>query len=97
MWGIERAGELIGFCGFVPAGQADLELGCVIHHEHQGRGLASEATIATVAAKRVGLSVFATIRPSNLTSVRVSEKAGLQRTGEVIAAGPEPLVSRSAA
>lgn len=95
MWGVEHSEGLIGFCGFFPTAGGELDLAYVIHHEHQDQGFASEAAIAAVnSALRANLQVFATIRPENLSSMRVSEKAGLHRTDERLATKPELVVFR---
>ena len=95
MWGVEHLGHLVGFCGFFPTTEGALDLAYVIHHEHQNRGFASEAAIAAVNSTRsAGVGVLATIRPENLASMRVSEKAGLHRTGERLEAKPEMVVFR---
>lgn len=96
VWGAERAGDLVGLCGFFAGPQGELELGYVIHHAHQGRGFASEAAIAAVSAARgAGRRVFAAVRPDNLASIRVSEKAGLRRTDATLAGRPELVVLRA--
>lgn len=77
----QNTGRLIGNCGvFVGrTGVAEPELGYEIRRECQGKGYASEAALAAVAeAERVGIArVWATIRPTNVASLRVVERIGM--------------------
>ncbi|MEF2072381.1 GNAT family N-acetyltransferase [Consotaella aegiceratis] len=97
MWAMEaETAEISGLCGFFSSPDGWLELGYVVFHEQQGRGLASEAANAAVAAAQAaGRRVFATIRQNNHASIRVAEKAGLQRTDERVAVRPDLLMFRS--
>ena len=87
MWAVDhkRIG-LIGLCGFFIHGK-ELEIGYVIKFDYQGQGFGAEAASAALAAAcDAGWPVFATIRPSNATSIRVAEKIGLARSdGEQMA------------
>ena len=95
MWAVEHRGRVVGLCGFFPTVGGDLDLAYIIHHEHQRQGIASEAAIAAVrTAKAAGQRVLATIRPANLASIMVSERAGLRRTAETLTSKPELLVFR---
>lgn len=96
MWAVEHMARVVGLCGFFPTVGGDLDLAYVVHHEHQGQGVASEAAVAAVrAARAAGHRVLATIRPANLASIRVSERAGLQQMAEKLEAKPGLLVFRS--
>ena len=90
MWAVEVPGAapFIGFVGlcwvpfaapFTPA----VEIGWRLATEHWGRGYASEAARAALAAgfDRLGLDeVVAMAMPDNLPSLRVMEKLGMQRS-----------------
>ena len=87
MWAVEArvTGEMVGLCGFFSHhGVDEAELGYVIKAPLWGRGYATEATQAAVAsALHAGHRLYATIRPRNVGSIRVAERAGLcldQRT-----------------
>lgn len=96
MWAVEHLGRVVGLCGFFPTPGGELDLAYVVHHEHQGQGIASEAAVAAVrAARAAGHRVLATIRPANLASLAVAETAGLRRTPETLEAKPGLLVFRS--
>ena len=85
-----ESGEEVGNGGFGgPAGpDRRLTVGYAIHEEHRGRGYATEVlellTSWALARPEVDF-VRATIRPDNTASLRVAEKAGFERTGEVVA------------
>lgn len=76
-----QSGEVIGFCGLVhPGGQPEAEIKYALRREFWGRGLASEAAAAMLAAgaSRFGLRrVIATTAPENTASHRVLLKAGM--------------------
>lgn len=70
---------LIGFCGFVPAGDG-VEMGWRLAQDYWGRGLATEAArrvlthgFETLAFNRV----IATVQAANQGSLRVVEKLGM--------------------
>jgi RimJ/RimL family protein N-acetyltransferase len=82
-------GEEVGNGGFGGRPQANrrLTVGYSIHEEHRGRGYATELldllTAWALSRPEVDL-VRATIRPDNVASIRVAEKAGFTRTAEVV-------------
>jgi RimJ/RimL family protein N-acetyltransferase len=71
----DRAGTLVGLCGFMPRGE-QFEIGWVIREPHWGHGFATEAAAAVVSSAS-DRTIFAAIRPGNLASIRVAEKIGL--------------------
>ncbi len=77
-------------------GRTIAELPWTIVSARQGRGLASEAAAAAVAwASTIEIDeLIALIRPENAASLRVAEKAGLRRGGEVLHAGLPHFVYR---
>ncbi|SOC46159.1 Protein N-acetyltransferase, RimJ/RimL family [Blastococcus aggregatus] len=88
-WYLVRAidgGLLLGNCGMLTTRGtvAEPEIGYMIRSSNQGRGYASEAAEAVLAeAAAAGIEiVWSTIRPGNLASCRVIERAGfhVQRT-----------------
>jgi RimJ/RimL family protein N-acetyltransferase len=79
-WGVERlhVQGLIGFCGYFPHGETEIELGYVMRADHWGHGYATEAArAALVASQALGRSVYATIRSTNTSSLAVARKIGL--------------------
>lgn len=82
--------ELIGYCGIVPARRrSDPELIYALLPRCWGRGLASELVPALLdhGFATCGLPrLVATVRPGNVASVRVLERAGMHCTGEELAA-----------
>jgi len=82
MWAVEALalGEMVGLCGFFSHdGVYETELGYVIKAPLWGRGYATEAAQAAVAsALQAGHRLYATIRPWNIGSIRVVERAGLR-------------------
>ncbi|MEL6996826.1 MAG: GNAT family N-acetyltransferase [Pseudomonadota bacterium] len=95
MWAVEKNPDgVISLCGFFEH-DAGVEVGYVVKFEFQGHGFGTEAaSAAIIAAKNVGLNVFATTRPSNIASAKVAEENGLVRTGGRIATCPELDVYR---
>jgi len=90
-----EADGVIGLCGFLPESTNSLELGYVVHHLHWRQGLASEAVSAIVPnAKAAGKNLWATIRRTNAASIKVCEKAGLQRTEEPVQNRPDLIMFR---
>ena len=83
LWVVEDAdGAFVGDCGLTwqtVDGVEELELGYHLLPAHQGRGLATEGAIACreLARERGIQRLIAVIRPDNLASQRVAEKAGL--------------------
>jgi RimJ/RimL family protein N-acetyltransferase len=87
---VERAtGATVGGCAFKgpPDASGMVELAYGIDPPHRGRGLATEVTEALTgfafASGRVRI-VRAHTKPDNLASMRVLEKCGFSRVGEVI-------------
>ncbi len=79
------SGTVIGFCGIVhPRGQPEAEIKYALHRDHWGRGLATEAVQAPLAAALpLGIRhAIATVAPENLPSQAVLLKAGMAR-GEI--------------
>ncbi len=86
MWAVDDQadGALVGACGVFPH-EAELELAYIIDHRHRGRGYAREAAglvLDALGAASVDLPVYATIRPSNVASLRVAAALGLRYTEE---------------
>lgn len=79
----QETGSVIGFCGLVhPQGQSDPELKYALRRDCWGRGLATEAARAMLAAgaSRFGMRrIIATTAPENAASHRVLLKAGMAR------------------
>lgn len=88
--GVAVEPELIGYCGIVPARRrSDPELIYALLPRCWGRGLASELVPALVDhgfAARGLPRLVATVRPENVASVRVLERAGMHCAGEELAA-----------
>lgn len=92
---VERSSKnLIGYCGlfFFPdiGGQAEVEIGYRLARSAWGNGYATEAARAvrdfafdTLSIKRL----IAMIDPSNIASIRVAEKIGMQYEKEVMFEG----------
>ncbi len=77
---IERDGQVIGKAGFFAAP----ELGYILHPDHWGQGLASEAVAAVVAhvfTTRRHDRLDADVDPANQASIRLLERLGFVRTG----------------
>jgi len=80
---LKSTGQLVGDCGAVWQeidGPAELEIGYHVHRHHRNQGLATEAARAVrdYAFTTHGCDhVVSIIRPENLPSRRVAEKAGL--------------------
>jgi RimJ/RimL family protein N-acetyltransferase len=96
MWAAERQqdGQLIGACGLFPKDER-LELAYIIDHRFWRSGYATEAARAALkagAASRPAWPIFATIRPSNIWSLRVAETIGMRRAASVMDDRGELLV-----
>lgn len=83
---VEKAsGQVIGHMAFHPWFAPEThEIGWAFHHEHQGRGYATEAGRALLAYAFGALKahrVIATCQPEKPASWRVAEKLGLRREG----------------
>lgn len=87
-WGcfLRSSGELIGFCGLkYLADHGEVDIGYRFRPEFWGRGLASEATSASVqfGFEHIGLRrIVGHVLPENAASIRVLEKCGLTFEGE---------------
>ena len=101
MWGaqLREASQLVALCGFFPTEtDGEVELGYVVHAGCWGRGWATELASAAVGViRKRGLSVVATIRPSNTASIRVAEKIGMHQQGARLDKRGELLVFRMVA
>jgi RimJ/RimL family protein N-acetyltransferase len=101
MWAIEtkQGGEFIGRAGFLdPPGWPGFELGWVLAQAHWGRGYATEAAQAALrcAFGTMGRErVIHLIRPGNAASIRVAERLGATREGEVELLGSKALLFAS--
>lgn len=92
---IEKSSQtLIGYCGLVYKpdvnGRPEIEIGYRLAHAFWGRGYATEAVavVRDYAFSVLGLTrLIAIIDPGNTASIRVAEKAGLRREGEVMFEG----------
>ncbi|MBH9578306.1 GNAT family N-acetyltransferase [Inhella proteolytica] len=88
-WAIERKsdGLLLGRTGFIdPEGWPGFELGWLLGHAHWGQGYAFEATQAALReapALQQGRPLISLIRPANEPSIRLAERLGARRTGEL--------------
>jgi ribosomal-protein-alanine N-acetyltransferase len=87
-WAVEdrASGRLLGDCGLQPLEQRgpEPELGYDFHPDAWGRGIATEAARAVMAAALgpLGLDrVMAVVKPEHAASQRVLAKAGLRRAG----------------
>jgi [ribosomal protein S5]-alanine N-acetyltransferase len=90
-------GALIGDCGLQPFEHhgPEVELGYDFAPSAWGRGLATEAARAVMAHAfgALGLDrVIAVVKPANVASQRVLEKAGLERVGERRAYGDTAML-----
>lgn len=77
---VERDGRVIGKAGFFSLP----EVGYILHPDHWGLGLASEAVgaaIGHVFAKREIEALTADVDPENRASIRLLERLGFARTG----------------
>lgn len=95
-WALDVVGEtrMAGYCGIVSARRrADPEIIYALRPSLWRRGLASELVPALLeyGFETCGLPrLVATVRPENLASVRVVEKAGMHCAGEEL--GPEGIL-----
>ena len=83
---VERdSGRLVGETGLqLLEGGPDVEVGWRVHPDLQGRGYATEAAGAAIAAgfARLGLErIVAVVEPGNAASRRVTEKLGMTPVG----------------
>jgi ribosomal-protein-alanine N-acetyltransferase len=88
---LKETGQVIGFCGLKWLDDVgEVDVGYRLMPEFWGRGLASEACAASVAFgfDVIGLeSIVGFVLPDNAASIRVLEKCGLRRDGELIEDG----------
>lgn len=95
---LERAsGALIGDAGLHRTAAGEVELGYTLGREWWGRGYATEAGRAWLAAAfgELGIEeVIALAEPPNAASQHVLEKLGLRRDGTRVAFGREHLLYR---
>jgi RimJ/RimL family protein N-acetyltransferase len=96
MWALhdKASGRFVGRCGIKPLGDTpEIELGYSLHRAFWGRGMATEASVASIrfGFETANLSrIVAIARPENVQSRRVMEKVGMtfERTG------PDPYSAR---
>ena len=87
---LKSEGRLIGDCGLEHMeieGKPEVELGYDFRSDYWGQGYATEAAIAVreLAWSKIGLSrLISLIRPSNLASIRVSEKIGMTKERDIV-------------
>jgi len=87
-WAVEEiaAGKSIGEVGVFRREAPDLEIGWRIYRHSWRKGYASEAAAAALASAKerfAGERVIAYIAKDNIASIRVAEKIGMRRCGEV--------------
>ena len=98
MWALEdkATGALVGRAGFLnPEGWPGFELGWTLGRPHWGRGYATEAARRALdyAFRELGEPrVISLIRPANLPSIRVAERLGEKRAGEIELLGATAIV-----
>ncbi len=84
---LKESQRVIGFCGLKPLPELnEVDLGFRFLPEHWGKGLATEASLATLKFGREVLQlerIIALVLPQNAASVRVLEKPGLHFEREV--------------
>jgi RimJ/RimL family protein N-acetyltransferase len=89
MWALElkATGETIGRAGFIDSeGWPEFELGWQVARAHWGHGYAPEAAAFALGYARTRLGrrrVASLIRPGNAASIRVAEKLGMRRDGQL--------------
>ena len=93
-WAVEEraTGRMIGDCGLQPLEHRgpEVELGYDLHPDTWGRGLATEAAGAALAAGLVHLEaprLIAVVDAENQRSLRVPERLGMRRVGDIEAHG----------
>ncbi len=82
----KQTGEFVGRCGlWRPEGWPGLEVGWAVRRDRWGLGYATEAARETVRFARRYFSndLVSLIQPGNAASVRVAEKLGARRVGDV--------------
>ena len=89
MWALEEkeTGTLVGRTGFLnPEGWPGFELGWTLGRTYWGRGFATEAALVALDFAFRDLDqprVISLIRPGNTPSIRVAERLGEVRAGEI--------------
>lgn len=97
-WVLERRsdGRLIGRAGlWEPEGWPGLEVGWALAREAWGAGYATEAARAAMewASSELGVEeLLSLIAPENTASIRVAERLGMRRRGEIELRGRPVLV-----
>ncbi len=83
----KQSGEWIGRAGpWSPPGWPGHEVGWAFRREFWGRGLASEASLATIAWARAHLGwdeIVHIIHPENLRSIALAQRIGSRHKGEL--------------
>ncbi len=98
MWAIElkSSGDFVGRVGYIdPEGWPGFELGWMIARRHQGRGYATEASRFALDHALDVLRrprVISLVRPGNEASLRVAQKLGMRREGEIELLGGPVIV-----
>ena len=98
MWALEEkeTGTLVGRSGFLnPEGWPGFELGWTLGRPYWGRGFASEAARRALDYAFEALDrkrVISLIRPANTPSMRVADRLGMVRAGEVALLGSPAFV-----
>lgn len=90
----KASSALIGFCGFVPAGDG-AEIGWRLAKESWGKGLATEAASAVLkhGFETLGFHrIVATVQSANRASIRVVEKLGMKLEATFLRDGREVLL-----
>ncbi|MCA9254884.1 MAG: GNAT family N-acetyltransferase [Phycisphaerales bacterium] len=96
-WGcvLKDTGAMIGFCGLKYLDDLEeVDLGYRLLPEYWGRGLATEASLASVAFGFETLKlnrIIGLVLPENIGSIRVLEKVGMRAEGEFIYDGQRAL------
>jgi len=89
MWAVidKSTNELTGRIGFFAFGEsARPELAFLLSERWWGKGLATEAAVATVSygfARREWIEIVAMVRPANTASIRVLTKLGMTAEGPI--------------
>lgn len=85
-WAVELTArqQLIGFCGFVPHGEA-VEIGWRLASQCHRNGFGLEASQAAIQfARSAGITrIVATIQAENAASLRLAERLGMSKTASI--------------